>query len=60
MTPGSSPLLIGWKEYVAFPEWGIRRLRAKVDTGACTSAVDVVEFSVSETPARPIAHLSLA
>jgi hypothetical protein len=35
------PRLIGVAEYVDFPEWGVRRLRARVDTGARTSALHV-------------------
>jgi len=38
------PLTIGWRERVDLPEWGIRGLRAKIDTGARTSAVDVARF----------------
>jgi hypothetical protein len=42
MTPDSAGLtLIGWKEYLDLPDWGIRRVPAKIDTGAYTSVLDV-------------------
>jgi hypothetical protein len=37
----AEPLLIGRREYLDFPEWGVRHVRAKVDTGAFRSALDV-------------------
>jgi len=40
------PLTIGWKEYLAFPAWGIRQVRAKVDTGARTSALDAASYDL--------------
>jgi hypothetical protein len=41
--PGSAagPLILGWAEYVEIPEWRISRLRAKMDTGARSSALHV-------------------
>jgi hypothetical protein len=44
------PVTIGWKEYVDFPDWRLKHVRAKVDTGACTSALDVLGYEVVEVP----------
>jgi hypothetical protein len=42
------PRTIGVAEYVDFPDWGIRQLSARVDTGAETSALHVE--NVQEQP----------
>jgi hypothetical protein len=51
-TNAKRPLLIGWKEYIDFPDWGVRHIKIKIDTGARTSALGVVSYQLWQEPAH--------
>ena len=44
MTAPDSLIRIGWRERVDLPVWGLAGVRAKIDTGARTSVIDVAEI----------------
>jgi hypothetical protein len=56
----TAPLTIGWKERVDFVDWGIRRVKAKIDTGARTSALGVESLQLYDEDGIRIAELGLA
>lgn len=45
IAPALRPI-IGWNEYVDLPDWGVSHLRAKIDTGARSSALHVADVEL--------------
>ncbi len=51
--------IVGWREWVAFPEFGGPSVRAKVDTGARTSAIHARNVKITMREGREIAEFDI-
>lgn len=40
----AGPVVVGWREFISFPDWDVKRIRAKTDTGARSTAIDVASI----------------
>lgn len=58
-TPGSGLVVVGWREWLSLPTLGMRWLKAKIDTGARSSALHVEWLEVTRERGAPWVRFAL-
>lgn len=53
-----APTTLGVFEHVSFPDYGIRKIQAKIDTGAYTGALHCTNISVEQKGDTKILHFA--
>lgn len=57
---GNEPsIIVGWREWVGLPLLGAASIRAKIDTGARTSALHAHDLTVESTSGKRMAHFTI-
>jgi hypothetical protein len=57
--PRSDLPVIGWREWIALPGLGVRAIKAKIDTGARSSALHAFDIELETQRGRRIAIFSI-
>ena len=51
--------VIGWREWIVLPEIGITRIKAKIDTGARSSALHAFDLKIFQRDGKPMVEFKV-